>query len=188
MKRKILIMLFLLPSFVMVRASLASEAEILASAPNDCVAMSSDNTIQPAYHLFLWLKDGRYDGYAFTDKPSITYADGNLYITTATGIYSYPHEQVQKLTLSDNETPIETAISPISAQSAQSFMNYLSADEVRMQGMKPSEQLRVYNVGGTVVQVLTTSEQGTLSVPLQQLLPGTYILKTSTTTYKIIKK
>ena len=54
--------------------------------------------------------------------------------------------------------------------------------------MQPGEQLRVYSVGGRLVQVLTASGQGTLSVSLRQLLPGTYILKTSTITYKIIKK
>lgn len=171
-----------------VRAIAPGEADISVTASNGCTAVCHVSIPEPAYHLFLWLTDGRYDGYAFTDKPSVSYADGNVLITSTTGVYSYPHEQVQKLTLSDNETPMETAINPIYDQPAQPDMNQLSPDEVRMQGMQPGEKLRVYSVGGKLLQVLTASGQGSLSVPLRQLPPGSYILKTSTITYKIIKK
>lgn len=172
----------------LVTAVAPGEAEVSVTASNGCMAVCRISVPEPSYHLFLWLRDGRYDAYAFADKPRITYADGDMVIASEAGTYSYQHEQVRKITLSDNDTPIVLGITPVGTQPAQPCIDRLSADEVRMLGMQPGEQLWVYSLNGRLVKVLAASGQGEVCVPLAQFVPGTYILKTKTITYKIIKK
>lgn len=172
----------------LVSAVVPGDAEISVTASNGCMAVCRVSVPEPSYHLFLWLKDGRYDAYAFTDKPRITYADGDMIIDSEIGTYSYPHEHVHKITFSDNGTPIITEILPIATQPVRSEIDWLAHDEVRMLGMQPGERLWIYSVSGRLVQVLEASEQGVACVHLAQFAPDAYILKTKTTTYKIIKK
>lgn len=57
-----------------------------------------------------------------------------------------------------------------------------------MQGLRPGEKLHVYGSDGILRKVLTASEDGCLTFELSGFTAGIYILKTATTTYKIIKK
>ena len=172
----------------LVKAVAPGEAEVSVTASNGCSAICHVSVPEPSYHLFLWLKDGRYDSYQFSDKPQITYSDGKLVVNTKVGEYSYVQEQVHKITLSDSSTPIVSGIASNSVISSKSQMSRPSADEIRMQGMLPGEKVYVYNVNGILSKVFTASAQGNISITLLQFAPGIYILKSKTTTYKIIKK
>ena len=68
---------------------------------------------RPHYHFFVWLKDGRYDAYAFDAKPKVYYEDGYLFVDSDEGSYRYANEDVHKITFSDNETPVPTGISAV---------------------------------------------------------------------------
>lgn len=153
--------------------------------------LSSAESHAPAdvcYHMFLWLVDGRYDAYAFSDRPRITYDDGMLVVTSDQGVFSYQHEQVSKITFSDNEIPIETGISAVSRQPDTQHWDRLSADEVLMQGMKPDDKLRIYTPEGRMVKSYTVSTQGELTIKLSELPSGIYILKTNSISFKYIKQ
>lgn len=143
---------------------------------------------RPHYHFFVWLKDGRYDAYAFDAKPKIYYEDGDLIVASDEGVYRYANEDVRKITLSDNEMPIPTGINAVPADRVQGNTMRRSGDEVRMQGMRPGGKLYVYSADGKLQKVLSASAEGCLTVRLSEFAKGTYILKTETTTYKIIKK
>ena len=172
----------------LVKAIGPGDADVSVTASNGCQAICRVNVPEPSYYLFLWLRDGRYDSYAFTDKPRISYADGDMNITSESGTYSYQHEQVRKITLSDNETPIESGINPISSQPLQSEIGWLSPNEVRMEGMQAGEPLWVYSVNGLLVKQYEASETGEVHIQLEEFIAGVYIIKSKTTTYKIIKK
>lgn len=143
---------------------------------------------RPHYHFFVWLKDGRYDAYAFDAKPKVYYEDGYLFVDSDEGSYRYANEDVRKITLSDNETPTPTGINAVPADREQGGTLRRSGDEVRMQGMQPGARLYVYSADGKLQKVLAASAEGSLTVRLSEFAKGTYILKTETTTYKIIKK
>ena len=143
---------------------------------------------RPHYHFFVWLKDGRYDAYAFDAKPKVYYEDGYLFVDSDEGSYRYANEDVHKITFSDNETPIPTDIYAVPADREQGNTLRRSGDEVHMQGMQPGSKLYVYSADGKLQKVLAASKEGCLTVRLSEFAIGIYILKTETTTYKIIKK
>ena len=142
----------------------------------------------PHYHFFVWLEDARYDAYAFDAKPKVYYEDGDLVVASAEGSYRYANEDVHKITFSDNETPVPTGISAVPADSGRGSTLRRSGDEVRMQGMRPGTKLYVYSADGKLQKALAASAEGSLKVRLSEFAKGIYILKTETTTYKIIKK
>lgn len=172
----------------LVKAIGPGDADVSVTASNGCQAICRVNVPEPSYYLFLWLRDGRYDSYAFADKPRISYADGEMNITSETGTYSYQHEQVWKVTLSDHETSFETGIEAISSQPLQSGINWPSPNEVRMEGMQAGEPLWVYSANGLLVKQYEASENGEVRIKLEDFIAGVYIIKSKTTTYKIIKK
>ena len=90
--------------------------------------------------------------------------------------------------MSDNETPVPTGINAVPADRVQGNTMRRSGDEVRMQGMQPGSKLYVYSADGKLQKVRAASNEGCLTVRLSEFAKGTYILKTETTTYKIIKK
>ena len=155
---------------------------------NADAAVNAKISERPHYHFFVWLKDGRYDAYAFDAKPKIYYEDGYLFVDSDEGSYRYANEDVRKITLSDNETPVPTGINAVPADRVQGNTMRRSGDEVRMQGMQPGSKLYVYSADGKLQKVRAASNEGCLTVRLSEFAKGTYILKTETTTYKIIKK
>ena len=182
-------------SFVLAFAlSLSSSAQrsnhtayVGSQTPLSAPASLNDGSA-PHYHFFVWLKDGRYDAYAFDAKPKIYYEDGDLVVASAEGSYRYANADVHKITFSDNETPVPTGISAVPAERGQGSNLHHSGDEVRMQGMRPGGKLYVYSADGKLQKALAASAEGSLTVRLSEFAKGIYILKTETTTYKIIKK
>lgn len=164
------------------------QADISATASNGCTAVCRVTVPAPHYHFFVWLDDGRYDAYAFDAKPKVYYEDGDLVVASAEGSYRYANEDVHKITFSDNETPVPVGISAVQADSGQGSTLRHSGDEVRMQGMRPGGKLYVYSADGKLQKALAASAEGSLTVRLSEFAKGIYILKTETTTYKIIKK
>ena len=182
-------------SFVLAFAlSLSSSAQrsnhtayVGSQTPLSAPASLNDGSA-PHYHFFVWLEDGRYDAYAFDAKPKVYYEDGYLFVDSDEGSYRYANEDVHKITFSDNETPIPTDIYAVPADREQGNTLRRSGDEVHMQGMQPGSKLYVYSADGKLQKVLAASKEGCLTVRLSEFAIGIYILKTETTTYKIIKK
>ena len=144
---------------------------------------------EPSYNLFVWLKDGHYDTYAFKDKPKVTYADGNLVVDSQWGSYQYAHEQVWKLTLLDSDTPLATMLP--SQPSPLPLKGQLSrqGDILSMKGLEPYSELFIYSSDGRLYGVYKATAEGELQINLADELPaGAYLLKTDKITFKIIKK
>lgn len=171
-----------------IKALAPGEALITVTASNGCSAVCRVIVPEPYHHLLVWLKDGRYDAYAFSTRPKIVHEEGELVVTSRVGTYRYMEEQVRKFTLSDSDTPSEPdAITAPSATQQPGGM-FRQGETVLMQGLRPGEKLYVYGSDGILRKVLTASEDGRLTFELAGFTAGIYILKTTTTTYKIIKK
>lgn len=164
-------------------------ADIQVAASNGCHAVCHVIVPEPSYNLFIWLKDGRYDTYAFRDKPKVTYADGNLVVDSQWGSYQYAHEQVWKLTVLDSDTPLTTMLP--SQPSPLPLKGQLSrqGDILSMNGLEPYSELFIYSSDGRLYGVYKATAEGELQINLADELPaGAYLLKTDKITFKIIKK
>lgn len=144
---------------------------------------------KPCYYLYVWLEDGHYDTYAFKDKPKITYADGNLVVNSQWGTMLYAHEQVWKITLHDSDTPLPTMLPSWPFLPQQKEQLSRRGDVLFMKGLKPNSELFIYGSDGRLYGVHTASAEGELQLDLaDEVSAGTYLLKTKTITFKIIKK
>lgn len=171
-----------------IKALAPGEALITVMASNGCSAVCRVIVPVPYHHLFVWLKDGRYDAYAFSARPKIVHEKGELVVTSRVGTYRYMAEQVHKFTLSDSGTPGEPDAITVPSVAQQPNSMFRQGENVLMQGLHPGEKLYVYGSDGILRKVLTASEDGRLTFGLSGFAAGIYILKTTTTTYKIIKK
>lgn len=109
-------------------------------------------------------KDGGTVTYSFSQKPVITYTSDGLHLATKSISVDYPLSKIEKFTFEDSGSDIET---------------------IRTEGAEAD--IQIFTIDGTLVHTIQSTE-GTTSFCLENLPTGTYVIKNSNTTYKIIKR
>lgn len=110
-------------------------------------------------------KSGGIVGYAFSEKPVVTYEGSNLVLNTTKVKVVYPISDLEKLTFDNGELA--------------------EIESVTMSDVKG--KTFVYTSNGVLLKELQP-EEGTTHLLLEGLSNGVYIIRNGSTTYKIIKK
>ena len=110
--------------------------------------------------MTVWLSGDKTVQVLFSEKPEITYADGNVTLKGTTTELTWPIEDVKRLTFDDNATDIENV--------AAGGLDILS------------DRYDAYDLGGKLVK----QQAGSLS----ELPAGKYILKNGSVTIKVLRK
>ncbi len=110
--------------------------------------------------MTVWLSGDKTVQVLFSEKPEITYADGNVTLKGTTTELSWPIEDVKRLTFDDDATDIENV--------AAAGLDILS------------DRYDAYDLGGKLVK----QQAGSLS----ELPAGKYILKNGSVTIKVLRK
>ncbi len=127
-----------------------------------CAAGHAQNT------LFIWQQTGEVVSYAFWEKPRITYADTNLILTTTKVQVEFPLSSVRKFTF--NDVMIDDAIGTVRAT------------------LKDEGPLSIYTLGGVLVKTVPAEAGGRHTYSLDELPAGVYVVKSKTTSYKVVKR
>lgn len=120
---------------------------------------------------------------AVDQKPVIkTVADG-YELCYGESVTSFAWDQLKKLTLSETEP---TAVKNLKAQTAPSVR--LEAGEIGISGAEPGSLAIVYTAAGLQQLSARVDQNGSLTLSTTSLPAGIYIVKTSKSTFKIVKK
>ena len=127
-----------------------------------CAAGHAQNT------LYIWQQTGEVVSYAFWEKPRITYADTNLILTTTKVQVEFPLSSVRKFTF--NDVMIDDAIGTVRAT------------------LKDEGPPGIYTLGGVLVKTVPAEAGGRHTYSLDELPAGVYVVKSKTTSYKVVKR
>lgn len=127
--------------------------------------------------------DGNTTAFAFSEQPVITYSQEDLVLTTKNITVQYPLAMLRKIAV-EGQAEVITGIedSPI-ADSSFSF----TSEGTSVQGEEPGTPFYVFDTKGMKVAQGTIDAQGKANIAMTSLAPGIYIIKTQSTSFKILR-
>ena len=151
---------------VLAFALLVSSVEIPASA-TDYVKVSSAN--------------GEATYFALSEKPVVTFTADKLVLMTAKQTVEYPLTEFRSFEFT-NQT---TAIASTKAEATGAVFSFGAS--LKGEGLPAGSRVIVYTIDGQVTGSGIVSETGTVDIPLGEQT-GVFIVKSSSKTFKFIKK
>lgn len=133
--------------------------------------------------LVVWAKDGSKVAYQLNDKPVLTFKDGDLVIKAKDITVNYELKQMQRFTFEDTQN---VANADLSKNEDIPFL--MNTEYLLFPSLEKGASIFIYSVQGQVVLKRTMTQEGDISVPIQQLQPGVYFVQVNGITYKIMKK
>jgi len=118
--------------------------------------------------LNVYQKDGTITCFSFSSKPESVFSGDDVIVRTTDQEVSFAFASIEKFTFEDGVTPSGII-------------------STRNEGGK-SAPIKVYNTNGILLKTVEPTEEGSTEFPLRDLPAGIYIIKNSTSTYKLIKK
>lgn len=132
-------------------------------------------------YLVLWEKNGSVATYHLNTHPRIKYKNGNFWVISDEVEIVYPENEVRKFTLSKTVDDIVDGIERLPDTDGQN--HNFSFDKAR-----PGSIVDIYDINGRKLGTYTIGADGNLTYSLDNRPAGMYLIKTETTTIKIIKK
>ena len=133
----------------------------------------------------VWQQDGKVAKFGFAEKPVVTYADNNLVITTTQTTVEYPIYLLRKISF-DVDWTVD-AVEEVKAEPLKPSL-HLAPGEIAIQGAEPGSVVQVYSVKGLLVQSARVGADGSVTLSTTGLPASIYIVKTTKSTFKIVKK
>lgn len=131
--------------------------------------------------LVLWQTSGDAATYHLNTSPRIKYRGGELWIISSEVEIAYPEADVRKFTLNKDLTDVEDAIGRRPQDGEQDLPFSLSH-------ARPGSTVTIFDTDGRKLGSHTVGADGSLRYSLNNRPAGIYLIKTETTTIKIIKK
>lgn len=156
--RKLCLIILIISGFVELRAQSSSAL---------CVVVETTN--------------GERLEYLLSDLPRIIYEDSMVTLTTNTTIVEFRPDDILKIYLSESTTAINDCKS-----SDGSFS--ICHDQVLLSGFTANEIVTLYSADGHQLWCRTIHNNGCLTISLNQLSTGLYIIKTNHQSIKMTKK
>ena len=125
--------------------------------------------------------NGQVEYFSFAGHPIVTYEGDNLVMSCGNTRVLYTLKGLEKITFGSFTTSIDDSL--ISEGLSFHFDN----DQIQIANAKAGEVIRVYNAAGRLVHLLHADGDGRLTISLDTLPAGVYVIQLSKTTYKILK-
>ena len=134
-----------------------------------------------AQQLVIWQKDGTKVIYNLDEQPKTTFTMEDLVITTATTTINYPLARIQRYTYEGGALSIRDA-------KAESISISHDGDLITVKGLASGKSVAVHRVDG--IQLLSKRSDGSdrLTLSLENLSSGVYVIKADEITYKFLKR
>ena len=117
--------------------------------------------------LFVHQKSGGVLEIAFSEKPVVTYSDGNVVITASEASVIYPISDLDKFTFGEVDDQVTRITAPVDIAPQPTF---------------------IYGIDGKLTRTYKPNADGTTSTSLEGLPAGTYVIKNGQTSYKVLKR
>lgn len=131
--------------------------------------------------LAVWQKSGEVATYHVNTHPRIKHQDGNFLVISDEVEIAYPVDDVRKFTLTKDISSFEDGIIGIPEEAEQN-------GEFGFNKARPGSMVNIYDMSGRKIGSHVVGDDGSLRYSLDSQPAGIYLIKTETTTIKIIKK
>ena len=139
---------------------------------------------EPFLRFYVWLRSGEVHGYDLEERPEVKIGETVFTLHSAKHTVEYQADNILYFTLQDAAVNDPDGISLPEATSKMQFKE----GELQLTGCTPNSVVSVYDMAGLLVQTTKTDANGNLSLSLNTLRSGIYIIKTNNTTFKIQKR
>lgn len=160
-------------------------ANVKAQTANGLRAECVITVPQPDLRFFVWLRDGSHFGYPIDEKPQVELGAEKFTLNSTKTKVEFPSDQVVKFTLEDAAAMITTAINQQEWHQAELHLQH---GDATISQTKPGSKVRIVDMAGRLVDVVTADGEGFAVIPMSGYANGIYIIKTESITYKIQKK
>ena len=165
-----------------VRKFTIEEVEVVPDVPT----LDPEPEPTPEFYFVVWMHSGARISFPLAEHPVMTYADGDIVVTTSQEQLTYAHVDVRKFTLADEDI---SQGEPAKIKTSEHEVQWQRQGDVMcFAGGTPDERVTVYNATGQQVAQYAILPDGTLQIPLSQFSEGMYVVKTESITYKFLKK
>ena len=162
-------------------SALTSNQEVRVASTALNTEVSAQETV---YYFVVHLKDGSKMVYPFADQPTLTYQESHLLLSTTKEKLEIVPADVDQFNLAktgdDDVTAIEEVVTKANLDRRGNTL-YFS-------GCRPASQVQMYDLNGRLVASEAVGERGEVEISLQGQPSGVYLVRTATTTFKILKK
>lgn len=134
-----------------------------------------------AQRLVIWQKDNIKVSYDLDEQPKTTFTQEELVITTKTTTITYPLSKIQRYTYEGGALSIhdvETQAVSISHR----------GNDIVVTGLPNGKTVTVYSVDGKLLLSKRSDASERLTLSLNTLLNGVYVIKADEVTYKFLKQ
>lgn len=131
--------------------------------------------------LVVHLLSGKQIACLLTDKPRITYADGDVVITAASTVLRYALSDVRKCTFEKRDA---SAVNTVTAPSASVKV---VGGQITCSGLPAASMVSVYTVDGKLAASAQTDASGSTTVTLPTK-GQVYVVRTAVASFKIINR
>jgi len=129
--------------------------------------------------LVVHLTDGQQAVFVLSGSPVLTTDGSEVTVTTTTGEkVAYALSGLDRFTLEDVDVDAVEAVSSRTLYRS-------TAEGLQASGLQAGEAVRIYDVNGRLVVTQKAGTDGSVSLPLRR---GLYVVKTSSQTFKFMKR
>lgn len=148
-----------------------------------CITLVAGAADAPKYFA-VWLKNGQRIDFLLSEKPNVKFDEGTLKFEASSTAIEYNASEVKEFTLEDSPSAGIKNM-PSGGKKCTIFQ---SGNMLIISGAEPYAKFQLYNAAGVIVTAKAADGAGKLSISLDRLNRGAYILKIASTTLKIMRK
>ena len=141
---------------------------------------------EPEYKLIVWTNDGVKTSYRLNKRPTLTYNNGMIILSTSETTIEYESETVKKYTFEDLDEASNAILRP--TKDATNTRLQKQDETILLEQCEPYSAVQIYAINGKLMNSYMTDSEGTLLFSISQYPQGVYIIRTKSVTHKIIKK
>ena len=167
-----------------IKALAVGDANLMVQTSNGLRATCRVTVPEPFLRFYVWLRSGEVHGYDLEERPEVKIGETVFTLHSAKHTVEYQADNILYFTLQDAAVNDPDGISLPEATSKMQFKE----GELQLTGCTPNSVVSVYDMAGLLVQTTKTDANGNLSLSLNTLRSGIYIIKTNNTTFKIQKR
>jgi len=170
----------------LVKAKKVGEANLMVQTSNGLRARSHIIVPEPCLRFYVWMHNGEVHGYDLEERPEVKLGETIFTLTTEHETIQYQAADILRFTLQDaviEEEITDKVFAPVSMSDVQ-----FREGTLLFADCSPNSPVQVYDTAGRMVQTAQTDGDGNLSLSLESLNAGVYIIRTKQTTIKIKKR
>lgn len=145
---------------------------------------------EPQWQLFVKLKDDTYNAFDLSEHPEMALDGEKLVLNAGTTRVEYSIADVLEITMNDAAvvTPQGELVVSVQALAQADGTPRFRAGQVSFSNLPAGAHVRVYNGAGMLLHQAVADDRGQLSLSAARFGKGLLIVKTETSTFKILQQ